>query len=250
MRTNWKKPLRTVVLLSWLLAGVVSPLLAVTSEEQADRLQQIYGFLLDYRSNAAPLPEDPGTFDVQVDLLLMPSIDNRIGSKNEPVDTLPVVPRLRGRLHLPYGLVVGLAGSPGIPTGSQTATFLQGEVDWRHDADHLLYGLRASSSSWKVVGKITTKTYDDTFRIQERNVDVRLGWKTGEWIPYAGLGLGQQSTYLLIGEDSVSLSLVNQAYDYRFAGVERRGDHWDFSLEQHQTEDFLQHIQFAVRRRF
>lgn len=223
---------------------------AVTSEEQADRIQQVYSFILDFRSNAAPLPEESGTLDLQADLLLMPEIDNRVGAKNEPVDTLPVVPRLRGRYHLPFGLVLGLAGSPGIPTGSQTATFWQGELDWRGRAGNLVFGGRTSLSSWKVVGAMTTKEYDDTFRIEQNNLDGRVGWDLGGWIPYAGYGTGQQDLSLLIGEDDVLLELKDQSFAYQFIGLELRWSDWDFVVEQHQTEDFLQHIQFSVKRRF
>lgn len=237
-------------LLTGILSLTASSASAVTSEEQADRIQQVYAFILDFRSNAAPLPEESGTFVLQADALLMPEIDNRVGAKSEPVDTLPLVPRLRGRYHLPWGLALGVAGSPGIPTGSQTATFAQGELGWRGQTGNLLVGARASLSSWKIVGAMTTKEYDDTFEIQQNNMDLRLGWNLGGWIPYAGYGSGNQDLSLLIGEDDVLLRLPDQSFSYQFVGLELRWSEWDFVVEQHQTEDFLQHIQFSVKRRF
>ncbi|MGA1598481.1 MAG: hypothetical protein ACO4AU_05470 [bacterium] len=227
-----------------------SPAWAVTAQEQSERLQNIYGFLLDLRSNSAPAPQDPGNWALQLDLLPMPKIDNRVGAKNEPVDALPAVPRLRGRIHGPLGLSLSLAGSPGIPFGKQTATFLQGDADWRVRWGSLLGGLRTSSSSWKIVGPITTTTHEDTFRIQQHNMDVRLGWELDHSHLYVGSGQGSQSSSLLIGEDGVTLNLREHAYTYRFAGLEFQGEQWDFNLEQHATESYLQHVQLSIRRRF
>ncbi len=224
--------------------------LAVTAKEQAQRLQEIYVFLLDYRSLSAPIREDSGKLEVQLEALVMPEVDNQVGTKKEPVDSPPIVPRLRLRYHVPLGFSLGFSGLPGITWDAQKIEFLQFELDWRNNIGSLLYGLRTYYSKWKIEGEITSKEYQDSFYTNTNGFDVRIGYNLDYFIPYLGIGSGNQTFKLFIGEDDVILRGDNKEYQYVFVGTEIRGSEWDFIFEQHKSEDFLLHFQLALRRRF
>ena len=70
---------------------------AVTFQEQAERLQLIYAFLLDLRPGQAPRLPAASLLDLSLEILPFPDIDNRVGAKDEQIDPPAAIPRLRVR---------------------------------------------------------------------------------------------------------------------------------------------------------
>ena len=67
---------------------------AVTFIEQANRLQLIYGGLLDFRPGQSPMPVETSEWSLGLELIPNPEVDTRIGAKDEPIDPPPLVPRI------------------------------------------------------------------------------------------------------------------------------------------------------------
>ena len=100
----------------WIMAAAIicfaQQAQAVTFQEQARRLQFIYSFLLDFRPGQAPLVPSGHLFDISAEIIPNPQVDNRVGSKNEPVNPPPLVPRFRVRYIATFGLMVGGSYNP------------------------------------------------------------------------------------------------------------------------------------------
>ena len=222
---------------------------AVTFLEQAERLQVINAFLLDLRPGQAPVPVTAPTLDLGVELLPPPSINPKGGSKEEPIDTPPVVPRVRVRFLWPWGLMLGATANPPVPVLGFTATWLGAEAGLRTALGPLHGELRLFTMQATVLGPITEREAQDEFRMANRGSDVRLGAVLGPVSAYAGVGRGSTDTELHVEADGALLT-ASQDYGYWLAGVSAELAGWLLTFEQNRTEDFLYHFLLGASLRF
>jgi hypothetical protein len=232
-----------------LLLGCVSATAQTTFQEQAARLQNINAFLLDFRPASAPLRDEDGRLDLSFDFNLQPSINSRVGNKDEPVDTPSVVPKLRGRYLFGSGFMVGGAIAPGIEYQDYEADFYSVEVGYRFGLLGLDWGLRFSHSDGDVEGAITDNEIDDLFTFTNTGGELSVGMSFGAWHPYAFAGGIDTDTELDIQSDGAHLENTESTY-YGGLGVTYEWQRLAFTFEQNITDDYLKNIILGVSYRF
>jgi hypothetical protein len=225
------------------------PALAVTYLEQAERLQLINAFLLDNRPAGAPRLPEKSLFDLQVELIPLPAIDNRVGSKNEPDNAPPASARARLRYVASWGLMLGVMGTPDVKVRGFSAPALGGEAGLRFALGRIQGELRAFTVSSVVTGPITESGASDQFDVTNRGADFRLGLAIGPVMPYLGTGKGHTASTLTVDSDGAQL-VADADYRYVFGGLTYDWGPLTFTYEQHRTEDFLDHYILAASVRF
>ena len=238
------------VLLVWVTLPLgARPARAVTYLEQAERLQLINAYLLDLRPAGAPLLPERSVIELQLEAIPQPSIDTRVGSKKEPVDSPPVTPRVRAKYIAAWGLMAGITASPPIPVMGFSAPWVGGELGWRFRLAPLHGELRGYALTARITGPITEKGAKDEFDMTNTGADVRLGLALGPLMPYAGVGTGHTDSTLTIDSDGAQLD-ASADYQYWMAGITYHRAPLLFTFEQNRTEDFLSHYILAVAVRF
>ena len=218
---------------------------AVTFPEQAERLQLIYAFLLDFRPGQAPLRPVRNELEIGLDLTAVPDIDNRIGAKAEPVEPPAVIPRPRLRYLSSGGLMAGATYVPGLEFSGYQADLAGGEVGFRFSLGGTLWGVRAFALSGTIKGAITSSVVDDEFEVNLTGADLLLGGEFGAWLPYLGGGSGNAETTLSVKSDGVMLKTAWD-YSYLLAGVTLALDGFRITIEQSRSEDFLDHATLGI----
>jgi len=252
MRRTWRFLPRNALI--WLTALAVPlaaarPAFAVTYLEQAERLQLINAFLLDYSAAAAPRLPKQSLFELQADLIPMPVIDNRVGAKDEPDHAPSTVPRIRARYLASWGLMLGATAAPGVKLRGFTAPSQGGEAGLRFALGSLHGEARAFTLHALVTGPITETGASDQFEMTNSGADLRFGWALGSIMPYAGSGQGHTASTLTVAADGTRLK-AEADYRYVFGGLTWFRGPLTFTVEQHRTEDFLDHLILAVSIRF
>jgi hypothetical protein len=242
----------------WLAAGPAArPARAVTFIEQAQRLERIYGALLDLRPGEPPGGSEHG-IALGVELIPVPAIDTRVGSKNEPVHPPPAIPRARlryegvlagGRRGAALGGMAGVTYEPLLTVGGYGATWLGGEAGLTLHWHLLAVAVRGYTLSAEVQGPITATGAADRFTLATHGADVRLGLAPGAWRAYAGYGGGELDAALRVAEDGARIRERGR-YAYRLAGVAHQGERWLLVLEQQSTENYLRNVILAAAWRF
>ena len=227
-----------------LLAWAV-PLPAVTFDQQAERLQLIYTYLLDYRPVQGPVLSRKSTFELALELTPTPSIDNRVGAKNEPVDPPALIPRPRARFHFASGMVLGAAYTPPIEVSGYQAELAAVEAGFRFPLGNWRVGLRAYGLDGKVVGPITEPSVADRFQFTNLGADALFGLQMGFWLPYLGVGRGTTRSTLEIESDGVKL-MEDSGYTYLLAGLTVDMENLRFTVEQSSTESVLDHYTISL----
>ena len=218
---------------------------AVTFPEQAERLQLIYAFLLDFRPGQAPLRPVRNELEIGLDLTAVPDIDNRIGAKAEPVEPPSVIPRPRLRYLSSGGLMAGATYVPGLKFSGYQADLAGGEVGFRFSLGGTLWGVRAFALSGTIKGAITSSVVDDDFEVNLTGADLLLGGEFGAWLPYLGGGSGNAETTLSVKSDGVMLKTAGD-YSYLLAGVTLALNGFRITIEQSRSEDFLDHATLGI----
>ena len=231
------------------LAALAPEVRAVTFQDQARRLQLIYSFLLDFRPAQAPLLPSEYTFEIAAELIPNPSVDNRVGGKNEPVDPPPVIPRARARLISPSGWMVGGSYGPPIEFADFSAEWIAVEGGFRFELGPVISEARGFFISGDVEGPITEPGTKDDFSFENHGADVRAGISLSSLTVYGGLGLGRTSSELTITSDGSTIS-VDTDYSYLLAGASWELDPLLLSFEQSRTEGFLNHVTLSAAYRF
>jgi hypothetical protein len=221
----------------------------VTYLEQAERLQLINAYLLDLRPAGAPLLPERSVIELQLEAIPQPSIDTRVGSKKEPVDSPPVTPRVRLKYVGAWGLMAGITANPPVPVMGFSAPWIGGEVGWRFRMAAIHGELRGYALAAQITGPITEKGAKDEFDMTNAGGDFRLGLALGGLMPYAGVGAGHTDSTLTIDSDGAVLDAAAD-YQYWMAGFTWHWAPYLFTFEQNQTEDFLSHFILAVAVRF
>lgn len=221
-----------------------------TFQEQQARLQNINAFLLDFRPNAAPEVVGKSQLALILDINPQPTIDSRVGSKDEPIDPPSVVPKLRGRYIHRSGLMFGAAYAPGIEFEGYEAEFVSLEAGYRREISRgWVSGIRFSFSDGDVTGPITNVDIDDDFTFKNIGADLALARHWQALSLYAFVGYNDIETTLLIQEDGAFLRNEEDTYYGGFgAGYAWKKLH--FNLEQNFTDDYLAHVTFSVAYRF
>jgi hypothetical protein len=244
--------------LAWLVALVLPlsvliaaarPAFAVTYLEQAERLQLINAFLLDYRPAAAPRLPEKSLIEIQAELVPLPAIDNRVGAKDEPDNSPPAIPRARVRYLASWGLMLGATAAPAMKVRGFSAPALGGEAGLRFALGVLHGEARAFTLHALVTGPITESGARDQFDVTNSGADLRFGWALGSIMPYAGAGKGHTASTLTVDSDGAQLD-ADADYQYVFGGLTWYWGPVAFTYEQHRTEDFLDHFILAVSARF
>lgn len=231
----------------WLLPGCFL-LGQTTFQEQAARLQNINAYLLDFRPASAPWLPQENTLEFVFDLNPQPTIDTRVGNKDEPVDPPSLVPKLRARYLWSSGLAVGAAYAPGIELQDYEADFYSLELGYRFELFTLGWALRASYTDGDVTGPITEPNVNDFFEFKNKGVDLSGGKAFGQLYAYGFLGRVDTETSLDIEVDGVHLDNEDDAL-YGGLGATWTWRSFGFTLEQNFSDDYLKNLILSVSYR-
>lgn len=220
-----------------------------TFQEQNARLQNINAFLLDFRPNAPPAVPEKSRLSVVLDINPQPSINFRVGRKEEPIDPPSVVPKVRARYEHKSGLMIGAAFAPGIEFEGYEAEYISVEAGYRLALGAYVLGFRGSYSDGDVVGPITNLEIEDDFTFTNMGADVSLGRNWQALSLYGFGGYNDIESTLLINEDGAFLRNEEDTY-YVGLGVGYAWRKLHFNLEQNFTDDYLAHATFSVAYRF
>ncbi len=220
-----------------------------TFPEQAERLQLVNAHLLDFRPNGAPFVLDR-KWGIGLDLLVWPSIDDRVGNKDEDIDAPSVVPRPRARYHFNEGMFIGAAWLPPLEVKKFRANMFSLESGVNYAFSPFSLGLRVFAADGSVRGPVTDKDKRDIFYINRTGFDATAGYRYQAWTPYIGVGTGHLNTEFTIVVDGVDLKIENAAYLYSLIGVSYTTGTFIFTAEQYQTDTFLHHFALSLNYLF
>lgn len=242
-----KTPIRIGMRIVWAmgLALVMSvwaaPARAVTFDEQAQRLQLIYAYLLDFRPVQGPVLSRGNRIELALELTPSPSIDNRVGAKDEPVHSPALIPRPRARFHSATGVVLGAAYTPPVEVSGYEVSLGALEAGYRFPLGNWRAGLRAYAMDGEVAGPVTEADSADDFQLTNAGVDALAGLQVGFWLPYVGVGRAKTRSTLTIQSDGVTLE-ARRSYTYLLAGLSGDMDNLRFTVEQSRTDSVLDHF--------
>jgi hypothetical protein len=250
-RRSWWTFVRGIAagIAAWTLWGNPQQARAVTYLEQAERLQFVYAFLLDYRPAGAPRLPSRSVLEAQAEVIPAPDVDHRVGAKDEPIDPPPAIPRARLKYLSASGLMAGVTVSPPVAVLGYSAPWLGGELGWRTALGPLHGELRGYLISAQVTGPITGSGASDTFDMVNQGADLRLGLALGPLMPYGGAGSGHSESTLAVESDGAELDAETD-YQYWMLGVTYDWAPLFLTFEQHRTEIFLSHFILAVGGQF
>ena len=234
-----------VIILALGLWGSPTAAGAVTFDEQAERLQFIYSFLLDYRPAQAPVISRNGSLEAALDFIPLPSIDSRVGGKDEPVDPPPIIPRPRLRYHSQGGAMLGVSYTPPLEVSGYEAALAAVEAGLRFPLGNWRLGLRAFLLDGEVDGPITDPVVNDKFELTNLGADAVFGLQLGFWLPYVGAGSGKTRSTMTIRSDGVMLE-TDSTYSYLLAGLTVDVGALRLTFEQNRSESVLDHFTFSV----
>jgi len=208
--------------------------LAVTWQQQAQRLQNVNATLID----ASPLPVDLtfspspsylGSISFQSVVSLLPKPNSTVGSKNENVPSAPVhtVPQLGLSGALPQGLTKILGLSRGLinvgylPMGSEKLMGLKVKFDqWLLHAAlaftfnaHWLVPLGFQYTSAFASGPITETNATDRFSVQTVSFYTGVIYVCGPWGVYFLEGFKRSNSVFEIPSDQTKLKLTDTLSD-------------------------------------
>ncbi len=222
-----------------------------TFQEQAARLQNINAYLLDLRPASAPDRVDKNRIELILDINPQPTIDTRVGRKDEPLDPPSFVPKIRARWLGAGGLAVGGAYAPGIEFQDYEAEYVSLELGYRFRAGRFFYSARASYADGDVTGPITELDAKDFFTFRNYGLDLSVGRIFFDKLHiYAFLGGNDIETTLDIELDGVRLENTDEALYGGVGAAYRLNDRIAFNFEQNVTDDYLAHLIFSVAYRF
>lgn len=218
---------------------------AVTSLEQIDRLGEVYGVLLDYRPAAIPGPRPQNQIEVSAELDLVPAINKQIGAKYEPVQTSPVVGRVRLDWSPLSGIRLGAYLIPPVTILNTTARLygLHAEYGWGENI--IRSSARVYMTRGSVEGPFSAADSADQFILNAAGMDLRSGWFVENWVVYAGLGQGGNQTQFRIGADGAVID-GSHVYNYALAGFGWKSGQWTLVAEQQTTFNYLSNVIFTV----
>lgn len=218
---------------------------AVTSLEQIDRLAEVYGALLDYRPAAIPGPRQQGQVEISAELDLVPAINNQIGDKLEPVQTSPVIGRVRLDWNPISSIKLGAYLIPPVTLYGTTARLygLQAEYGWGRA--QIRSSVRMYMTRGIVEGPFSAADTSDQFMLNASGFDLRSGWFVQSWVLYAGMGQGNNQTQFRMGVDGAIID-GSHSYSYALAGLGWKNGPWTLVAEQQHTFNYLSNVIISV----
>jgi len=225
-----------------------TPVIAVTAQEQSERLQLIYAHLLDFRSQRPPMAVVGEGQEWEVELLHRPEVNNRIGNKQEPVEGPPILPRFRYRQFFDQSYQIGVGLQVPVEVMEYRYAFLAGELgyQWMFTEDWAL-AARTYLARSVIHGPITMTDAEDVFEVQQQGIDATLGYQWEEWLLSAGVGHSSVQNKLSIEEDGVMLEEPSAGYTYYYGVIGYLvSPDLRLNFTQHSTDQILRHWSFAV----
>jgi len=237
-----------------LIATVFSAALAgdgATFQEQSARLQNINAYLLDFRPAGPPVRVAVNGLELALDATPQPTLDTRVGRKDEPLDPPSIAPKLRVRWLHRSGFFAGAAYAPGVAFQDYDAEYLSLEAGFRFRMANLELGLRASYSDGDVTGPITETNAEDFFVFENRGVDLSAGLPVlARARAYLFLGYNDIETGLEVASDGAFLANADETA-YGGAGFSYRATRRLFlNVEQNVTDSYLRHLVLSASYRF
>jgi len=220
-----------------------------TFQEQAYRLMSINAFLQDLRPGTAPTAVTRNRFEAAFELYPQPSLDTRIGRKDEPIDPPEVVPRLRLRYLMRSGLFFGGTAVPGIEFEGYDADTYAIEVGIRFAVAAFDWQVRASGGDGDILGPITETDGDDDFSFTNTAADLSVSRSFGNLSVYGFGGVIRAETELEVAADGAFLE-HDESTHYAGLGLTYRWWRLDLNLEQNFTDDYLASVVVSAAYRF
>jgi hypothetical protein len=209
----------------------------------------INAFLQDLRPTGVPSPVDRSHFEAAFELYPQPSLDTRIGRKDEPVDPPEVVPRLRIRYMSRSGLFAGGTIVPGIEYEGYDADTYALEAGYRFSLARLNWQIRASYGDGDIVGPITETGAEDEFSYTNSAADLAVSRTFGNFGVYGFGGVIRAETELLVAADGGFLEQSETTY-YGGLGLGYDIQRLRLTVEQNLTDDYLASLVVSAAYRF
>lgn len=222
---------------------------AATFVEQAERLELIYTFLLDFRPGRAPADPGEDAVELALEALPVPTIDNRVGAKDEPIDSPSVIPRFRVRRFYPSGFMVGVTYNPPVEVEGFEAEWKGVEIAYRFSLAALRAELRGYFMTAEIEGPITDPNSKDLFEFTTQGADLRFALPLAALKLYAGAGQGSAEATQTVVSDAARID-TSGGYSYLLGGVSLEGKAFTFTFEQSRSEDFLDHFILGISYRY
>ena len=191
---------------------------ALVEEGQANFLQNYPALSTSFSSIHAPVPHDPGTGSIGVEVFGIPPLDcsRRLvlsGTKTEDTNKTPAAPRFRLSFAMPQigpAIVYGTVGYvPPVTVAGTRNVILSGEVGVGIPMESgASVGLRYHHTLQKTVGEIATPfnegdpAYDDFYSAATLGADLLVGYDLGKVEPYLSVGIQDVSTFFVIADDA------------------------------------------------
>lgn len=191
---------------------------ALDETGQQNFLQNYPALSTSFSSIHAPVPHDPGTGSLGVEVFGIPPLDcsRRLvlgGSKTEDTNKTPAAPRFRLSFAMPQvgpAVVYGTVGYvPPVTVAGVRNVILSGEVGVGIPMDNgMSVGLRYHHTLQKTIGEIATpfeedeEPYDDFYSAATLGVDGLVGMDLGKVEPYLSIGVQDVSTFFVIADDA------------------------------------------------
>lgn len=191
---------------------------ALEETGQQNFLQNYPALATSFSAVHAPVPHEPGTGAIGVEVLGIPplSCSRRLvldGEKTEDPNKTPAAPRFRLSFAMPElgpAVVYGTLGYvPPLPVAGTRNVILSGEIGVGIPMDSgLSVGLRYHHTLQKTVGEIAAPfdpedpVYEDFYSAASLGLDGMVGYDLGRVEPYLSVGVQDVSTFFVVADDA------------------------------------------------
>ena len=189
---------------------------ALDESGQQNFLQNYPALSTSFSSIHAPIPHEPGTGAIGVEVFGIPPLgcSRRLvlsGTKTEDTNKTPAAPRFRLSFAMPElgpAVVYGTLGYvPPLTVAGTRNVILSGEIGVGIPMDSgLAVGLRYHHTLQKTVGEIATpfdegdEAYDDFYTAATLGIDGLVGYDLGKVQPYLSVGVQDVSSFFVVAD--------------------------------------------------
>lgn len=225
---------------------------AATNIEQSERLQVINASLISFRPAKSRVDRCSFCFTAGISLGVLPEVDGTVGNKEERTDFLPIIPKPKGKISLPYGFALEGYAVPPIMvldvTPSMYGIHLQKYFVLKKY--HIL-SLNVVYSQGTIIAPVTLPDARDIFDYQTSTAMFIYHHRISKKLfGHFGLGTEQINTEFLVEVDNTLLTAEDGSPI--FVG----GFEWLFSkntsvgFEQFVKLDIVSHFHLSAYYRF
>ncbi|MCP4806390.1 MAG: hypothetical protein GY913_22330 [Proteobacteria bacterium] len=195
-----------------------APEMRLEEEGQANFLQNYPALSTSFSAIHAPIPHDPGTGSIGVEVFGIPPLacDQRLvlgGTKTEDTNKTPAAPRFRLGFSMPEvgpAVIYGTLGYvPPMTVAGTRNVILSGEIGVGIPLESgLQLGARYHHTLQKTVGEIATPfiegdpPYDDFYSAATLGLDLMAGYELEKVTPYVAVGVMDASTFFVVADDA------------------------------------------------